>query len=394
MARKRAHGEGSVYRDPRGFWRGAVTMPDGRRRYVSAKTRAEAAIKVQDLATAARKGTAAADGQTTIAAFLADWLEGVRLRVRDSTYRSYSAATRNHLVPNLGRLRLVDLTTGHVTRMLSGMSAAGLKPSTVAGARMILRNAIESAVRQGALVRNVVTHARAPQREPIPRVWLDTAGGRRFLAACREDPDGPILAATLLLGLRPGEVRGLRWGDVSLDRSTVEIRRSVYRRAGQWVEGPPKTAAGRRTLPLSAPALEILAAERARLERPDPAAPVFLSQLREPYGRKRLINALLRILAAAGLPPMRLHDLRHSTASILLEQGIPIRVVADLLGHASVTTTLVIYTHVAARLVGSATDAMGALAGPIAAPPAAPPPAPEADNARHSWTEGPLDGAG
>lgn len=383
MARKRAHGEGSVYRDPRGFWRGAVTMPDGRRRYVSGKTRSDAAIRVQELATAARKGAVAIDGQTTVSAFLEDWLEGSSLRLRDNTYRCYSAAVRNHIVPNLGRLRLVELTTGHVTRMLAGMSAAGLKPSTVGNARMILRNALEAAVRQGALARNVATHARAPKREPITRVWLDVDGGRRFLAACREDPDGPILAATLLLGLRPGEIRGLRWGDVSLERGTVEIRRSVYRRAGKWVEGQPKTAAGRRTLPLSAPAAEILAAELARLEEPDPAGPVFLSQLRAPYGRKRLVNALLRILTAAGLPPMRLHDLRHSTASILLEQGIPIRVVADLLGHASVTTTLAVYTHVSARLVGSATDALASLAAPIAAPGAAHAPTEEDEKARH-----------
>lgn len=374
MGKNRSPGEGSIYRDPRGFWRGVVTMPDGRRRYLSAKTRAEAAAKVADATSAARKGLAGMDSATTLATYLAEWQEGMHALVSERVWRSYDSALRRHVLPELGRLRLVDITTTRVSAMMAAASARGLRPSSVARVRSILRGALEDAVRDGLLQRNPVTHAPPPRAEPPPQRWLDVAEARRFLAAAAGDRDGCMLSILLLMGLRCGEAQGLRWSDYSEDRSLVEIRRTIYRRAGVWREGQPKTAGSRRALPLPPAATALLASERERqlsLGSWAPDAPLIQDPAGKIYGLFRLRAALVRVLAAADLPRMRLHDLRHSTASVLLESGVPARVVADLLGHSTVSVTLAIYSHVSPRLVDNAVAVLGALAPPVAAPGAA-----------------------
>lgn len=383
MGKNRSPGEGSIYRDQRGFWRGAVTMPDGKRRYLSGKTRAEVAAKVADTTSAARKGLATMDASATLATYMAEWLEGMRAVVSERVWRSYDSAIRRHILPELGRLRLADITTARVSAMMAAATARGLRPGSVARVRIILRGALEHAVRDGLLQRNPVTHAPPPRAEHQPQRWLDAEGARRFLAAAALDRDGCMLSILLLLGMRAGEAQGLRWSDYSEGRGIVEIRRTIYRRGGTWREGRPKTASSRRALPLPPAAIALLAAERERQQALGtwaPEAPLIQDPKGRVYGMFRLRAALARVLAAAGLPTMRLHDLRHSTASVLLESGVPARVVADLLGHSTVAVTLAIYSHVTPRMVDNAVAVLGALAPPVAAQPAAPPPPTTNDN--------------
>lgn len=374
---RRGNGEGSVYLDARGMWRGAVTMPNGRRRYFSAPTRAEASAKVGDAAAALRGGRLAPDGRVTVAAYLEGWLKESERRVLERTLRGYESAVRLHIVPVVGRVRLVQLSARHVVEVMGQMTRAGAAPSHVARVRSILSRALAEAVRTGALVRNVATLAPPPRQVEPERVWLDASQAAAFLAAAASDRDGPVLSLILLLGLRQGEAQGLRWDDYSAERGQIEIRRTVYKRGGEWIENAPKSAASRRTLPVPGPAAELLERERQRqalAEQLTAAGPIFLSRAGKPYGKDRLLLGLHRLLDAAGLPRIRMHDLRHSTASILLERGVSPRVVADLLGHSKIATTLGIYSHVTARLVTTATDAMGALMPPTAAPAAAPGP--------------------
>lgn len=371
MPKRRAKGEGSIYQDKRGMWRGAVTMPDGRRRYLSGRTRQDVAAKVQELAVGVRKGLAPQDGNTLLAAYLEAWVEAKRHAVRASTYISQEMVIRCRLVPELGRLRLVDLTARHVGTMMSRLQARGLASSSIALTRNVLHHAIDDAVRDGALPRNVVDFAKAPRKAPAARVWLDAAAARTYLEACRHDPAGPILQTTLLLGLRPGEAAALRWEDYSPERAQLEVRRTGYRRDKTWHESPPKTASGRRTLTIDPALAAILEAERARQQADgcySRSGPMFTSPRDGAcYSDRRLTTAHRRVLAAAGLPLMRTHDLRHSTASILLEQGVHVSTVAQLLGHANASITLNTYSHVIARLVDSATTALAGLLTPYAA---------------------------
>lgn len=328
------------------------------------------------MAVGVRKGLAPQDGNTLLSAFLDGWLESRRHQVRASTWASQEMIVRHRIVPEIGRLRLVDLTARHVHTLMSRLAERGLAPSSIALTRNILHHAIEAAVRDGALPRNVVDHARPPKREKTTRTWLDVEAGKRYLAASRADPGGPILQATLCLGLRPGEAMGLHWDDYSPERRQLEVRRTAIKRGGAWLEGPPKTASGRRTITIDPALAVVIEAERQRQRDAGQYAakgPMFLAPDGERFTNDRLTEAHRRILKAAGLPRMRVHDLRHSAASILLEQGVHVRTVAELLGHANVSVTLNTYSHVIARLVDSATSALAGLLNADAAPGAAMP---------------------
>lgn len=375
MPKRRAKGEGSIYQDGRGIWRGAVTMPDGRRRYLSGKSRQDVATKVQDLAVGVRKGLAPQDGNTLLGPYLEAWVESKRHQIRASTFVSQEMMVRSRLIPELGRLRLVELTARHVGTMMSRLQTRGLAASSIALTRNLLHHAIADAVRDGALQRNVVDFAKPPRKNPPDRVWLDAAAARTYLGACSQDPAGPILQTMLLLGLRPGEAAALRWEDYSPEKAQLEIRRTGYLWGKAWQESGPKTASGRRTLTVDPALAQILEAERARQQQAGHytrTGPMFPYPAAEPhYNLRRLTTAHCRVLDAAGLPRMRTHDLRHSTASILLEQGVHVSTVAQLLGHANASITLNTYSHVIARLVDSATAALAGLLTPYAAQAAA-----------------------
>lgn len=373
MAGKRAHGEGTVYRSTSGLWRGRV-MVNGKMRWVSAKTKAECAAKLHKAAQEARAGQAQPDSQVTVAQYMAGWLEGARARLRPRTWAAYEGQVRLHVVPGVGWLRLADLSPAHVTAMLARLHASGAAPAMVAKTRAVLRSALTSAVRDGMLTRNAAALAQAPRAAPPPARWLDTDQAKRFLEAALGDPVGDMLAIVLMLGLRCGEALGLKWADLDTARGHLEIRRTIFRKGGTWHESPPKSRQSRRTLPLPPQALTILERQRLRQDacRQIPgwheADFIWTNEEGAPRGHTWVTKGLRRILQSAELPQIRLHDLRHSAASILLEQGVPARVVADLLGHSQVSLTLGTYSHVTARLVEGATAALGALAEPRSAP--------------------------
>lgn len=373
MARKRANGEGTVYRTATGLWRGRVLV-EGRMRWVSAKTKVECAAMLHQAAAEAKAGRLQPDIYLTVRQYLTAWLESSKTQLRPRTWTAYESQVRLHVMPSLGSLRLVDLAPAHVTAMLSRMQAAGAAPAMAIKSRAILRSALSGAVRDGTLTRNAAALAQAPRAASPSTSWLDSDQAGRFLEAALGDPVGDLLAVVLMLGLRSGEALGLKWSDLDSARGQLEIRRTIYRKGGTWHESPPKSRQSRRTLPLPPQVLAILERQRARQDQ-DRQVPgwretgfVWTNPDGEPRGNTWVAKGLQRILQKAGLPRVRLHDLRHSAASILLEQGIPARVVADLLGHSQIGLTLGTYSHVTARLVEGATAALGALAGPPAAP--------------------------
>lgn len=370
MGKNRSPGEGSIYLDQaRGLWRGAVTLADGRRKYFTGRTRVAVAAKVSDATAALRRGTILPDARQTVTRFLDDWLDIIASQVKPRTVAGYRAAVL-HITRRYGSVQLGALTPRHVAALMGAMLSEGATPATAAKARSVLRNALGYAVREGTLYRNVAADTPAPRDNAPARQWLDSDGGRRYLAACQDDRDGGFLALVLYLGLRRGEAMGLRWSDYSEAEGLLTVRRILAYVHGGWAESSPKTSSSRRTLPVPPPATAILQAERQRQEEQGvyaPDGPLFVTRLGRHYAPSVIRTAHRRILTAAGLSYVRLHDLRHSTASILLEVGVSARVVADLLGHSSVRTTLGIYSHVGTRLVGEAVAHMAALAPPVAA---------------------------
>lgn len=231
---RRGNREESIYLTTDGRWRGSILLPDGARKYLRGKTRAEVHQKIRrSLDDVDRTGKIATARQKVLLRdYLPAWLEEVRTGLRHSTWRVYEQHVRGHIIPALGHLRLEDLEPAHVSAMLNRSQVGGVSAATAQRIRATPRRALKSAVRAGHLTRNSAALAGAPKADAPTPHSLDAEQAERFLSAALGDPAGDFLAMLLLLDLRAGECQGLQWADVDEERSTLAIRRTVQRKDG------------------------------------------------------------------------------------------------------------------------------------------------------------------
>ena len=312
--------------------------------------------------------------EPTVGTFLENWLrEVVRVTVRPRTWVSYQSIVRVHLRPGLGAFGLATLSPADVQAFLNAKAAAGLSPRTVGYLRGVLRGALGHAERTDLVSRNVARLARPP-RIPRRRVSpLTVEEVRTFLAAITGDRLEALYLVALGVGLRQGEILGLRWSDVDLVAGTLTVRHALARIEGHLVLVEPKSATSRRVVPLPGFVRDALVADRLRQTsealplRPAPPDPfadlVFTTTHGTPLDGITITRRFQRILAGAGLPRQRFHDLRHACASLLLAQGVPARVVMETLGHSEISLTLNTYSHAMPSLGREAADRMDQLLG-------------------------------
>lgn len=355
MAARRDAGAGSLRQKPSGRWEAQFELPPAkggkrRRRTVTGATRAEALRKLE----AARRTASAELGQPEqepLRDYLTAWLRDQEGRLRPATQRSYEGLSK-HLDSigdiAIGALRPVDLRS--LYRQLGGR----LSPQSIVHVHRLLHKALQDALREERIARNVadlVTPPAVPRREVLT---LDIAQARKLLAAAKSDRYEALWLLAVCTGMRDGELLALRWADLNQTRGTLTVRRTVRNipRVG-WVEGEPKSAAGRRTLPLPPFVLAALREHRARQEEQRAArldwhdmGLVFPSTV----GTYMPLSNLLRrnwrsLLARAGLPAMTPHQLRHSAVSLMLAAGVPPHTVQAIAGHADARVTMAIYAH-------------------------------------------------
>lgn len=230
----------------------------------------------------------------------------------------------------------------------------------------ILRAALQQAVREEVLPRNVarlVVVPTGPRHEVHP---LTVAEARTLLSNAAGDRLYPLWAVALAIGLRRGEALGLRWCDIDLDAGTLQVRQTLQRVSGGLVFLPPKTERSRRSVPLPAVAVTALrehrramAAEALRGGRMlSGEGLVFTTAIGTPLEPRNVTRAFTSLLTRAGLRHVRLHDLRHTCATLLLAQGVPARVVMDTLGHSAIAVTMNTYSHVLPSLQREAAERM------------------------------------
>jgi integrase len=348
-----------------------VSEQDGRRRrryrYVYGDTRKEVAERLTTLLREQHTGTLAKDGKLTVGDFLTSWLEDKAARgLRPATVRGYRTWISQHLVPTLGRIRLEKLQPQDVDAMVKAKLASGLSPRSVHHIRAVLRAALTQAVKYGLIARNVAALTEAvsvPDHEM--RVFSPTEA-RAFLEAIRGDRLEALYTVVLALGLRQGEALGLRWPDIDLDARQLVVVNALQRVDGKLTLVPPKTKRSRRTISLPAAAVDQIRAHKLRqLEerllagaRWRESGFVFTTTIGTPLSGPEVTKAFQRRLATAGLPRLRFHDLRHSCATLLLVQGVPARVVMEILGHSSIALTMNTYSHVLPELKREAAEAI------------------------------------
>lgn len=374
---KRSNGEGSVYVTGDGRVRGALIVTDPRtgkpvRRTVSGRSRAEVVRRLDELKAAA--GAGALPTSVTTGEYLAGWLDRERVRVRPSTWRQREQYVRTYVTPRIGSVPLSRLAPADVERMTSALVADRKSARTAASARVILRRALSDALRDGLVTRNVAALARPPRipsRDLVAgRDYLNTVDLRRLIAAAEHHPVGPAVAVAATTGLRQGELLGLSWADVRLTApASLTVRRSLARSYGGdgWELAEPKTARSRRTVNLPTAAVAALHAAKARQDVARTAAGsawqdtpglVFTDAVGRPLRGYNLTREFHALLEATGLPSIPFHALRHTAATAMLTAGVPLRVVADVLGHSTITITANIYAGVVPELRREAAEAM------------------------------------
>lgn len=369
-------GEGNVYRRRDGRWCARLQLgyAGGKRlrKHYYARTRREVVEKLDRAKADLRRGIAPGNDRLTIGDYLEQWLQEVATpSVRPSTLAAYEMHCRLHLIPELGSTSLSKLTPQAVQAMLNRKLASGLSPRSVKHLHAVLRGALNMAVRWDLVARNVallVDPPRVPRRD-VPVLSPEEA--RRFLAVVGDDRLGPLYSLTLAVGLRQGEALGLRWEDLDLDLGTLTVRRALQRVGGQLTYVEPKSSTSRRTIPLPPTTVADLRAHRRRqiAERLQAGGRwrdhglVFTSTIGTPCDGTAVTRHLHELLAAAGLPRLRFHDLRHASASLMLSQGVHPRLVADMLGHSQTSLTLNTYGHVIPSLRREAADRMEEVLG-------------------------------
>ncbi len=373
--RRRTHGDGGLYqRESDGRWVGVIDLGwiDGkrRRRVVYGRTEREARDKMRDLRKAADGGQDLAAKTQTVAEWMTYWLDDVKThdRTRPSTLTRYRYASDGHIVPVLGKIRLDNLKPADVRR-LHASRRDRMKPASLAKIHAVLRAALADAVRLELVPRNVAQAVRPPSLAAgEERPTLTPADARRFLDVVKGERLEALFVVALTMGLRRGELLGLRWSDVDLDARTLRVQRSVQRENGELRLVQPKTRSSRRPLPIPTTAHDALKSHKKRQDVEREAAgenwqdndlvfPSTLGTLMEPRNTTRRIEQLR---SRAGLPWLRLHDLRHACATFLLAAGVEPRTVMEILGHTTSRMTMERYGHALPERLHSAAEAMDA----------------------------------
>ncbi|MEU2239877.1 tyrosine-type recombinase/integrase [Streptomyces sp. NPDC018338] len=404
MAKRRANGEGTITKRADGRYQAAayVYRPDGTRvrKFVYGKTRDEVSAKLIEMQDKTRQGIPAATSAMPFGDYLTYWLGAIApARLKPATLNSYEGLSRLYIRPALGKKRLNRLSPTDIRLFLAdfkngclcclrGADAArpegkrnccavhkcckrGPSARTVQYVHAVLRSALQQAVREELIGRNVAKIVETPtvQREEVRP--LDAGEVRMLLKASR---DHRLYALWLLMvstGLRRGEALGLTWSDVDLSAGQLRVRRNLQRIKRELLFGTPKTARSIRTVSLPKRCVDALRAHQAKQEEErmvagekwkpslhQPGGLIFTTSTGRPTDPRSLNRMLTILCAKAKIRRIRVHDLRHTCASLLLAQGVDARIIMETLGHSTITMTLDTYAHVMQSTLRAAADRM------------------------------------
>jgi integrase len=308
-----------------------------------------------------------------MAQFLTSWLGIVKPTVGVGTWKWHEEIVRLHLVPAFGTLAIGKLSPQQVQTLYANKLNAGLSTTTVRHIHAVLHRALETAVALDLVTRNVADRAKAPRMRRHEMEALTPEQSRALLQAVAVDPLEALYVLAITTGMRQGELLGLKWRDVDLDAAWLRIRETVRKLHGEFVFTPPKTERSRRGVALTSMAVAALRRHQVRQEEAKATAGlawqvndfVFPDTIGGPMEGRHVLRHYFRpMLRSAGLPPIRFHDLRHTTATLLLGQGIHPKVVAEMLGHTTIGITLDTYSHVLPEMQREATRVLDRLLSP------------------------------
>jgi len=375
MARKRGNNEGSLYKRKNGTWRALVTI-EGRRLSKSFKTKREAQEWLRQLLDEIDYGLTFNSAQVTLEEFMEEWLVSVEPTVRFNTHKQYCQITRQHILPVLGELKLRELKPGQIQQLYNQMVRKGFSARTVQLVHSVLHRSLVHAVKLGVITRNPDDATTPPKPKPKEMKFYDENQAQKMLITAKSKSDRyyAIYHLAVSTGIRQGELLGLKWSDLEWEFGSLQIQRQLTKkRGGGFALTSPKTKAGIRRIDLGDNSLSILR-EHLQMQYQETSQAgekwldndlIFPSTVGTPDDRDNLRKRFKAVLREAGLPEIRFHDLRHTAAALMLNNGIPVIVVSRRLGHARPSITLDIYGHLIPQKQKEVASLMDELLTPI-----------------------------
>ena len=346
----RANGEGNIRKRKDGRWEGRYTAghdPEtGKPIYknVLGRTQAEAKAKLKAAIEEAKSLDVTKTGKYTVGAWMDEWFENyAKIKVRPSSHQTYRGYIDNHIKPSIGKTPLEKLTSlelqklykkllasGRIDRVESKKQAKGLSPKTVRNIHQIIASAMKLAKEQKIIAIDPIEGCALPTLEHREMKTLPIEQLTSFLREAKESGVFEMYYMELATGLRRGELLGLKWEDIDLEKGNLRVKRQVARINGEVVEAPLKTKNAYRALPLAEDTIQVLKQQRKKVG----GSPwVFPSPTGGPISPDSVLHMLHRVLKRAGLPRVRFHDLRHTFATLALQNGVDIKTVSGMLGH-------------------------------------------------------------
>ena len=372
MAKRRANGEGSIRKRKDGRWEGRYTAGrdpvTGKAIYknVLGKTQAEVKEKLKAAIEKSAVRTVSME-HYTVGQWLDIWMENyAKLQVRASSYKTYQGFIDNHINPALGEIPLEKLTSMDIQRLYKHLLESGrmectesrnkpkgLSVKTVRNINQMISSALNCAVEQHLIPANPTKSCALPKLEKKEMKILPPESLGTFFEEARRSGVFELYYIDLATGLRRGELLGLKWSDIDLDKGIIHVRRQVLRQNGKVVEAPLKTKNSYRNIAIGADAIKVLKGMEQKDEY------VFPSPFGGPMSPDSVLHMLQRVLKRAGLDRIRFHDLRHTFSVLALQNGVDVKTLSAMLGHYSAGFTLDTYAHVTTSMQKQAANAVG-----------------------------------
>ena len=375
MAKRRSNGEGNIRKRKDGRWEGRYTAginpENGKQNFknVLGKTQAEVKEKLKKALADSQRLDLAKQGKYTVGTWMDAWFENVaKIKVRPSSHQTYRGSIDNHIKPNIGNIPLEKLTTmelqklyrklltsGRVERIEAENQPKGLSAKTVRNIHQVISSAMDLAVAQKIILENPTNACSLPRVEHKEMQTISAEQLQVFLEEAKRSGVYEMYYIELSTGLRRGELLGLKWEDIDMKQGIIQVRRQVSRIDGKIVEAPLKTKNSYRAVTISPQAVEVLKEQKEKTNDEY----VFPSPNGGPISPDSVNNMLHRVLDRAGIPRVRFHDMRHTFATLALQNGVDIKTVSGMLGHFSAGFTLDTYAHVTTAAQKEAAATMG-----------------------------------
>jgi integrase len=345
----RSKQEGTIYQRPDGAWRAQVTVR-GKRISYTGKSQRDCREWLHKVKVQINQGLTYDSAKVSVAKYAKSWLFTIEHSIKEGTWRHYQLLVNNHIIPFLGKRKMFELTTDHVQQFYDHMIKQDIGVHTILKTHAVLTSMLNQATRFGLITRNPAQFTVRPKIPHKEMQIFDEGQVSYLLASTRNTKWYALFHMAISTGMRQMELLGLQWSDIDWLRMTVSVERQL-KRSNKVEFAPTKTRQSKRTIEIGQQTIQALREHQEiqnQWRRDYPWTEynlIFTSYNGTPVNHRNLLRDFKALLMELKLPLIRFHDLRHTSASLMLSHNIPVNIVSKRLGHARPSITLDVYSH-------------------------------------------------